>query len=61
MDWKNTSSSYARALDMENFNWTLTGFENESVENVNVEMEACSYTPTNLTALISGNIRLVVY
>jgi hypothetical protein len=61
MDWKNTSSSYVRALDMENFNWTLTRFDNESVENVNVVMEASSYTPTDLTALISGNIRLVVY
>jgi hypothetical protein len=61
MDWKNTSSSYVRALDMENFNWTLTSFGNESVENANVVMEASSYTATDMTALISGNIRLVVY
>lgn len=60
MDRKNTDSSYVRALDMENFNWTLTSFGNESVESVDVVMEASSYTPKDLTAVISGSIRLVL-
>lgn len=46
---------------MENFNWTLTSFGNESVENVDVVMEASSYTPKDLTAVISGSIRFEVY
>jgi hypothetical protein len=61
MDWRNTNSSYVRALDMENFNWTLSDFGNESTENVDVVMEASSYTPKDLTAVIGGNIRLMVY
>lgn len=46
---------------MENFNWTLSDFGNESTENVDVVMEASSYTPKDLTAVIGGNIRLMVY
>jgi hypothetical protein len=61
MDWKNTNSSYVRVLDMENFNWTLSSFGNESVENVDVVVEASSYIPKDLTAVVSGSIRLVVY
>lgn len=61
MDLKSTDSRYIRALDMENFNWILTSFGNENVENVDVVMEASSYTPKDSTAVISGSIRLAVY
>jgi hypothetical protein len=61
MDQKNTSSSYVRALDMENFNWTLSDCTNDSAETIDLKVEASSYTPKNSTAVISGSIRLVVY
>lgn len=48
---------------MENFNWTLPLFMNKSVanvESVDLKVEACSYIPSNLTA-VSGSIILVVH
>jgi len=48
---------------MENFNWTLPLFVNESVpkvESVDLKVEACSYIPTNSTA-VNGSITLVVH
>jgi hypothetical protein len=60
MDYKNTNSSYIRVLDMENFNWTVSNFTNDTVENVDLMAESSSFTPTNSTAVISGSVRLVV-
>jgi len=48
---------------MENFNWTLPRFMNESVakvESVDLKVEACSYIPADSMA-VSGNITLVVH
>jgi hypothetical protein len=64
MDWTTTNTSYVRALHMENFNWTMPLFTNESVtnvESVDLKVEACSYIPRDSTAVISGSITLVVY
>jgi hypothetical protein len=63
MDWTNTNSSYLRALHMENFNWTLPPFMNESVANVesiDLKVVASSYIPRDSTA-VSGSITLGVY
>jgi hypothetical protein len=61
MDRKNTNSNYVRALDMENFDWTLSDFTNESMETVYQKVESSSCPAKNSTAVISGSIRLVVY
>jgi hypothetical protein len=63
MDWTTTNTSNVRELHMENFNWTLPLFMNKSVanvESVDLKVEACSYIPSNLTA-VSGSIILVVH
>jgi len=62
VDWTTTNTSYVRALHMENFNWTLPRFMNESVakvESVDLKVEACSYIPADSMA-VSGNITLVL-
>lgn len=48
---------------MENFNWTLPLFMNESVanvESVDLKVEACSYIPRDSMA-VNGSITLVVH
>jgi len=48
---------------MENFNWTLPVFMNESVanvESVDLKVEASSYIPRDSMA-VSGSITLVVH
>ncbi|XP_021938342.1 glycosylated lysosomal membrane protein-like isoform X2 [Zootermopsis nevadensis] len=60
MDRKNKNSSYVRALDMENFNWTLSDFANESMDTVDLKVESSSFTSKNSNALISGSIRFVL-
>jgi hypothetical protein len=62
MDWTTTNTSYVRALHMENFNWTLPPFTNQSVTNVeSVDLKVEAYYIPRDSTDVSGNITLMVY